>query len=75
VRWLVLTLPSLLCALHHHHPQTNSTFARGWPVPDAVKFHANQLLWGQWDPYPIDMGFQPPCMVRAGWAVGLGCGG
>jgi hypothetical protein len=33
-------------------------------VPDAVKFHAQQLLSGQWDPYPIDMAFQPPCMVR-----------
>jgi hypothetical protein len=32
-------------------------------VPDAVKFHANKLLSGQWDPYPIDMAFQPPCMV------------
>lgn len=33
-------------------------------MPDAVKFHANKLLSGQWDPYPIDMAFQPPCMVR-----------
>jgi hypothetical protein len=41
------------------------TFAKDWPVPDAVKFHAQQLLSGQWDPYPIDMAFQPPCMVRA----------
>lgn len=32
-------------------------------MPDAVKFHANKLLSGQWDPYPIDMAFQPPCMV------------
>lgn len=32
-------------------------------MPDVVKFHAQQLLSGQWDPYPIDMGFQPPCMV------------
>lgn len=39
------------------------TFAKDWPVPDAVKFHANQLLSGHWDPYPIDMAFQPPCMV------------
>jgi hypothetical protein len=34
-------------------------------VPEAVKFHASQLLSGAWDPYPIDMGFQPPCMVGA----------
>ena len=24
---------------------------------------AQQLLGGNWDPYPIDMSFQPPCMV------------
>ncbi|GBG00595.1 chlorophyllide a oxygenase [Raphidocelis subcapitata] len=47
-----------------HAPFTHtSTFARGWPVPDAVKFHAAQMLSGAWDPYPIDMGFQPPCMT------------
>lgn len=49
-----------------HAPFTHvSTFARGWPVPDAVKFHANQLLSGNWDPYPIEMAFQPPCMVTS----------
>lgn len=37
-----------------HAPFTHTgTFARGWPVPDAVKFHAQKLLSGQWDPYPI----------------------
>ncbi|KAG1656474.1 hypothetical protein FOA52_005633 [Chlamydomonas sp. UWO 241] len=47
-----------------HAPFTHtSTFARGWPVPDAVKFHANRLLSGSWDPYPISMSFVPPCMV------------
>ncbi|KAG1671959.1 hypothetical protein FOA52_013331 [Chlamydomonas sp. UWO 241] len=47
-----------------HAPFTHTaTFARGWPVPDAVKFHANRLLSGAWDPYPISMSFQPPCMV------------
>ena len=47
-----------------HAPFTHvSTFARGWPVPDAVKFHATKLLSGNWDPYPINMAFQPPCMV------------
>lgn len=47
-----------------HAPFTHvSTFARGWPVPDAVKFHASKLLSGNWDPYPINMAFQPPCMV------------
>ena len=47
-----------------HAPFTHtSTFARGWPVPDAVKFHASRLLGGNWDPYPIEMAFQPPCMT------------
>jgi hypothetical protein len=47
-----------------HAPFTHtSTFARGWPVPEAVRFHAQQALSGMWDPYPIDMAFQPPCMV------------
>eukprot|EP00877_Chromochloris_zofingiensis_P006369 jgi/Chrzof1/1986/Cz10g28270.t1_CAO1[v5.2] len=47
-----------------HAPFTHTTtFARGWPVPEFVKFHANKLLSGNWDPYPIDMAFQPPCMV------------
>ncbi len=45
-----------------HAPFTHQgTFARGWSVPDAVRFHASQLLSGRWDPYPIDMAFQPPC--------------
>jgi len=49
-----------------HAPFTHtSTFARGWPVPDFVKFHATKLLSGNWDPYPIDMGFHPPCMVTS----------
>ena len=48
-----------------HAPFTHtSTFAKGWPVPDFVKFHASKMLSGNWDPYPIDMAFQPPCMVR-----------
>jgi len=47
-----------------HAPFTHtSTFAKGWPVPDFVKFHASKMLSGNWDPYPIDMAFQPPCMV------------
>ncbi|KAF8065639.1 hypothetical protein HT031_003240 [Scenedesmus sp. PABB004] len=47
-----------------HAPFTHqATFAKDWPVPDAVKFHAQRLLSGQWDPYPIDMAFQPPCMT------------
>lgn len=45
-----------------HAPFTHtSTFARGWPVPEFVKFQAGKLLSGNWDPYPIDMAFQPPC--------------
>ena len=49
-----------------HAPFTHtSTFARGWPVPDFVKFQASQLLSGNWDPYPIDMAFHPPCVTES----------
>lgn len=47
-----------------HAPFTHTgTFAKGWPVPDAVRFHTQRMLAGNWDPYPIDMSFEPPCMV------------
>lgn len=55
-----------------HAPFTHtSTFAKGWSVPDRVDFKtvknavAQQIggLGGEWQPYPIDMTFQPPCMV------------
>ena len=47
-----------------HAPFTHTTtFAKGWPVPDVVRFQAQQLLAGHWEPYPIDMAFEPPCMV------------
>ena len=47
-----------------HAPFTHtSTFAKGWPIPDAVKFNMAQLMGGSWDPYPIDMSFEPPCCV------------
>lgn len=53
-----------------HAPFTHtSTFAKGWPVPDSVKFKAGQLLGGNWEPYPIDMSFVPPCMVLS--TIGL----
>lgn len=53
-----------------HAPFTHtSTFAKGWPVPDVVKFHATKILTGNWDPYPITMSFQPPCMVLS--TIGL----
>jgi len=49
-----------------HAPFTHtSTFAKGWSVPDSVKFHAKQMLSGSWDPYPIDMAFDIPCMVNS----------
>ena len=41
-----------------HHPSR-----RRLQVPDAVKFHASRLLGGNWDPYPIEMSFNPPCMT------------
>lgn len=28
-----------------------------------MRFNASQLLGGNWEPYPIDMQFAPPCMV------------
>jgi len=47
-----------------HAPFTHtSTFARGWPVPEAVKVRMVSILSGEWDPYPIDMSFEPPCMT------------
>lgn len=47
-----------------HAPFTHtSTFARGWPIPDAVKFTASKALAGVWHPYPINMEFRPPCIT------------
>ncbi len=57
-----LFLENLLDLAHAPFTHT-STFAKGWPIPDAVKFHTNKLLGGNWDPYPIDMSFETPCMV------------
>jgi len=57
-----LLLENLLDLAHAPFTHT-STFAKGWPIPDAVKFHAQKLLGGNWDPYPIDMSFETPCMV------------
>ena len=57
-----LLLENLLDLAHAPFTHT-TTFARGWPVPDVVKFHEANLLGGNWEPYPIEMSFQPPCMV------------
>lgn len=47
-----------------HAPFTHtSTFARGWPIPDVVRFKAAEALSGAWHPYPIDMEFRPPCVT------------
>mmetsp|Transcript_45722 Transcript_45722/g.76194 ORF Transcript_45722/g.76194 Transcript_45722/m.76194 type:complete len:536 (+) Transcript_45722:248-1855(+) len=47
-----------------HAPFTHTaTFARGWPIPEMVKFHLLEKLGGNWDPYPIDMSFLPPVMT------------
>lgn len=60
-----------------HAPFTHTgTFAKGWPVPSAVRFAAEAAragggwgdlgTWlaggsrGSWHPYPIDMAFEPP---------------
>ena len=53
-----------------HAPFTHTTtFAKGWPIPDSVKFKAAEYLGGNWEPYPIDMTFQPPCCVQS--TIGL----
>lgn len=55
-----LLLENLLDLAHAPFTHTG-TFARGWPVPDAVTFKAKEALGGVWDPYPIDMCYAPPC--------------
>uniref|UniRef100_A0A7N0TNW3 Rieske domain-containing protein n=1 Tax=Kalanchoe fedtschenkoi TaxID=63787 RepID=A0A7N0TNW3_KALFE len=58
-----LLLDNLLDLAHAPFTHT-STFAKGWKVPDLVKFLTPSAgLQGYWDPYPIDMEFRPPCMV------------
>lgn len=57
-----LLLENLLDLAHAPFTHTG-TFAKDWQIPDAVKFHASRMLGGRWDPYPIDMSFEPPCMV------------
>lgn len=60
-----------------HAPFTHtSTFAKGWPVPDSVKFHMEAgmgIVNGTWDPYPIDMQFVEPCFVVS--TIGLAAPG
>lgn len=50
-----------------HAPFTHTgTFAKGWPVPDIVSFfNSGRMLSGYWQPYPIDMAFNPPCMTES----------
>lgn len=64
-----LLLENLLDLAHAPFTHT-STFAKGWPVPEAVRFNAARLLGGSWEPYPIDMSFEPPCMVLS--TIGAG---
>eukprot|EP00239_Pterosperma_sp_CCMP1384_P004652 CAMPEP_0197853928 /NCGR_PEP_ID=MMETSP1438-20131217/23704_1 /TAXON_ID=1461541 /ORGANISM="Pterosperma sp., Strain CCMP1384" /LENGTH=559 /DNA_ID=CAMNT_0043468505 /DNA_START=206 /DNA_END=1885 /DNA_ORIENTATION=- len=63
-----LLLENLLDLAHAPFTHT-STFAKGWPVPDIVKFKAQSALTGNWDPYPIDMSFLPPACVHS--TIGL----
>ncbi|XRB10885.1 chlorophyllide a oxygenase [Pseudoscourfieldia marina] len=60
-----------------HAPFTHtSTFAKGWPIPDSVKFHLDSgmgIVSGAWDPYPIDMQFVEPCFVIS--TIGLAAPG
>ena len=59
-----LLLENLLDLAHAPFTHTG-TFAKGWPVPDLVRFLTppKSPLAGHWDPYPIDMSFEPPCYV------------
>ncbi|XP_058087260.1 chlorophyllide a oxygenase, chloroplastic [Magnolia sinica] len=58
-----LLLDNLLDLAHAPFTHT-STFAKGWSVPNLVKFLTpTSGLEGYWDPYPIDMEFRPPCIV------------
>ncbi|XP_057860987.2 chlorophyllide a oxygenase, chloroplastic [Cryptomeria japonica] len=58
-----LLLDNLLDLAHAPFTHT-TTFAKGWEVPSFVKFMTPvKGLEGYWDPYPIDMQFQPPCIV------------
>jgi len=63
-----LLLENLLDLAHAPFTHT-TTFAKGWPVPDFVKFRTARMLAGNWEPYPIDMSFEPPCMVLS--TIGL----
>nr|BAQ35511.1 chlorophyllide a oxygenase [Nephroselmis pyriformis] len=65
-----LLLENLLDLAHAPFTHT-STFAKGWPVPDLVKWTTDplQALAGAWEPYPITMSFEPPCMVLS--TIGL----
>jgi chlorophyllide a oxygenase len=63
-----LLLENLLDLAHAPFTHT-STFAKGWSIPDMVKFNTSKLLGGNWEPYPIDMSFEPPCMVLS--TIGL----
>jgi len=63
-----LLLENLLDLAHAPFTHTQ-TFAKGWSIPDMVKFNTSKLLGGNWEPYPIDMSFEPPCMVLS--TIGL----
>eukprot|EP00241_Pyramimonas_parkeae_P001062 CAMPEP_0114247160 /NCGR_PEP_ID=MMETSP0058-20121206/12872_1 /TAXON_ID=36894 /ORGANISM="Pyramimonas parkeae, CCMP726" /LENGTH=583 /DNA_ID=CAMNT_0001360443 /DNA_START=154 /DNA_END=1905 /DNA_ORIENTATION=+ len=53
-----------------HAPFTHtSTFAKGWSIPDLVNIKMNGALVGNWDPYPIDMSFEAPCITLS--TIGL----
>jgi len=63
-----LLLENLLDLAHAPFTHT-TTFAKGWPIPDVVRFKASEVLGGSWQPYPIDMQFLPPCGVLS--TIGL----
>ena len=65
-----LLLENLLDLAHAPFTHTG-TFARGWVPPEIVRFvtPSKMPLAGNWDPYPIQMTFDPPCYVLS--TIGL----
>ena len=65
-----LLLENLLDLAHAPFTHTG-TFARGWAPPELVRFvtPSKMPLAGNWDPYPIQMTFEPPCYVLS--TIGL----
>lgn len=70
-----------VCDVAHIPFIHKTSFGRRWTVPEVIKFRSRPGLFassagalgvatgGVWDPYPIDHGFQPPCIVLSNSGV------